>query len=77
MNMKLGVIWIYVFKFLYVVVLFFKGEKKCEFNLCQNSGVCREFIEDEDYKCECLYGYRGKDCEGELIGCFFLNFKGF
>ena len=42
-------------------------EKKCEPNPCQNSGICRELIEDEDYKCECLHGYRGKDCEGLSI----------
>ena len=44
----------------------FVAEKKCEPNPCQNSGVCRELVEDEDYKCECLHGYRGKDCEGRL-----------
>lgn len=77
MNMKSGVIWIHALKFSYVVVLSSKGEKKCEPNPCQNSGVCRELIEDEDYKCECLHGYRGKDCEGELIGCISPNSKGF
>ena len=45
-------------------VLFFVVEKKCEPNPCQNSGICRELMEEEDYKCECLHEYRGKDCEG-------------
>ena len=42
----------------------FLVEKKCEPNPCQNSGICRELIEEEDYKCECTRGFRGKDCEG-------------
>lgn len=50
----------------------FAAEKKCEPNPCQNSGVCRELVEDEDYKCECLHGYRGKDCEGGLSQYCFL-----
>ena len=60
------------FRHLILCFALFAAEKKCEPNPCQNSGVCRELVEEEDYKCECLHGYRGKDCEGGLSQYIYL-----
>lgn len=32
---------------------------------CQNNGICKYSLNDPYYKCKCLDGFSGKDCEGK------------
>lgn len=40
---------------------------ECEARPCQNGATCRDYV--AMYKCECLAGFQGKDCEVNIDEC--------
>lgn len=45
---------------------------ECKLNPCLNDGVCTDLL--NDYECDCVPGYTGKNCgRGELMLYFIYN----
>ena len=41
--------------------LLFLDVNECEANPCKNGGTCVDLV--GDYRCDCVPGYTGEDCE--------------
>ena len=42
-------------------------QNKCHPNPCRNGGTCTGINEGEGFECTCREGFKGKNCEGNLI----------
>ena len=47
-------------------------QNKCHPNPCRNGGTCTGINEGEGFECTCREGFKGKNCEGNLIFFFHL-----
>lgn len=42
-------------------------QNKCHPNPCRNGGTCTGINEGEGFECTCREGFKGKNCEGNLL----------
>ena len=55
------------FYFIVVIMIAVTEPDRCNPNPCKNGGKCKFLPEKNDYICDCLGNFGGKDCSGPFI----------
>lgn len=65
-----GVILFFDLFWMFILIFIFIVNSKCFLSLCRNGGMCEE--DGRFYKCICLFGFEGSNCEGkcEFMVCY-------
>ena len=53
-----------LYKFINKELVFFLDIDDCQLQPCQNNGTCYDLV--NDYRCECLVGFNGTNCENSM-----------